>query len=147
MSKYHLLFAILLCLFSACSRTPSPETLAGEWHQDSDYFQSIGIFNQLHEIDIFENYELYFTDERLAAACIVGKEPNRKLVVWNSPFSLSTDSSGIHYITFNSHEGKPISAAVSFKNERLIVKINKRIMGFLPGGATNLRIKGEVPKS
>jgi hypothetical protein len=147
MSTPRLIMAVALCAFAACTRTPSPKTLVGEWRQDVDYFQSEGLTNQLGEIEDFEDYELYITDGHLAATRIVGKEPDKKRVYWKSTLAFTIDSAGNHQITFNSHEGQPATATVSFERKHLMVKIGNRRMGFLRDRATNLRIKGYVPKS
>lgn len=142
-------FAVILTLFvfASCTRTPSARTLAGEWEQDMDYFQSKGLVNQIGEISDFENYELYITNGNLAATRLVGKEPDEKRVYWTSPLSFRTDSLGNHQITFNSHEGHAVTAMVSFEGKHLVLMIGKRRMGFLQARATNLRIKGYVPST
>lgn len=131
----------------SCTQTPSPKTLAGEWHQDIDYLQTKGPVNQFLEAVEFEDVELFISDGQLAATRIIGTEPDRKRIYWKSPLSFTTDSAGTHKITFNSHEGQPITATVSFEGKHLILKIGKSRMAFLKERATNLRIKGYVPKS
>ena len=131
----------------SCTRTPSPKTLSGEWRQDGKYFQSKKLMNRLAEIDILEEYEFFLTSDRFVATRIVGKEPDEQRVYWESSLTFTTDSAGKHQMTFNSHEGKPVTATVWFEGKHLIVQIGKRRMGFLKEPASNLRHKGYVPKS
>ncbi len=141
------LVVLAFLVLAGCAPVPSPKTLAGEWHQDSTYFQSKELINQFAEIDAFEDDELFFTNDRVAASRIVGTKPDSKRVYWDSPFSLAVDSSKKHRLSFTSHSGEPVTTTVYFEGKRLILEIGERRMGFLREKATNLRIKGYVPRN
>lgn len=140
------LVAFLVFVLAACQRVPSSATLAGEWVQDINYVQSKNIMNQLLAIDAYEDYELYFSPDHVAATRVVGREPDIKRVFWDSPLSFATDSAGNHQIIFNLDNGSPVTATVAFQGKHLLVTIGKRRLGFLRERATNLRVKDYVPK-
>lgn len=146
MNAFRLIAVALLLLTVGCARTPSPKTLAGEWRQDMDYLQSDGLLDQLAEVIEFEEYELYFSDGRVAVSRLVGKDPARERVYWDSPVSFSRTASGEYEMLFSNFEQQPAVATVAFEGKHLIVKIGERRMGFLRDRAENLRNKGYVPK-
>jgi hypothetical protein len=129
----------LLLNSASCTRVPSPKTLAGEWRQDSEYLQSKSLINRLSEIEEHESYEIFLAENWVAATRLVKKDSdgvaadtsstddeddeNEKRVYWTSYLSFSTDSEGNQFLTFNSHEGKTITAAVRFEGKRLILEL------------------------
>lgn len=148
MNVIHPVIASLVLFAMGCSPKapqllPDQTNLAGEWRQDSDYFQSSGLVNQLNEIEAHEDFELFFSEGTVALTRIVGQER----LYWESLATLSQDDAGkASYLTFNNYDGSSVRATIYYQGDHLIIRIGKRQIGLLRRNVTNLRIKGYVPQ-